>query len=80
VNEPSSKSKYNIARIPNLLVQNTIFNEPIWIENIGTGVDFLVVEHIPEQFLLSRYSSHVKAQIYHMLDMTIEPPGIRYPL
>ena len=54
LNKPSSEPKYDIARIPNLLVQYTIFNEAIRIESVGFVVDFLVMKHTPEAALVDQ--------------------------
>ena len=54
VNKPSSKPKYNITWIPNLLVQYTIFDEAIRIESVGFVVDFLIMKHAPEAGLIDQ--------------------------
>ena len=44
---PSTKAKNNIARISNLLVKSTIFDETLRFKGVSIGIDFLVTSHAP---------------------------------
>jgi hypothetical protein len=44
---PSTKAKDNIARISNLLVKSTIFDETLRLERFSIRIDFLVTSHAP---------------------------------
>ena len=43
----SAETKDDIARISNLLVKNTVFDETLRLERLGIGIDFLVMGHAP---------------------------------
>jgi hypothetical protein len=44
---PSAKAKDDIARISNLLIKSTVFNEAFRFERFGIEIDFLVTSHAP---------------------------------
>jgi hypothetical protein len=54
INKPSSKPKYDIAWISNLLVQYTIFDKAVRTESVRFVVDILVMKHAPKTALIDQ--------------------------
>ena len=46
-NTPSAKAKDNVARISNVLVKSTVFNETLRLERFSIGIDLLITSHAP---------------------------------
>ena len=44
---PSAKSKDDVARISNVLVESAVFDETLRLERFSIGIDFLVASHAP---------------------------------
>ena len=80
-NAPSTKAENNIARISNLLVKSTIFDETLRFKGVSIGIDFLVTGHAPVNAI--RVSTGIlggREGADHKLAYTIDFPGTRYLL
>ena len=66
LHEPTPESESNGQRVQNVPIQDTIFNETIWIEPLGLGIHLRIMQYSPGKEVTTRAENRSTNRVHTM--------------